>query len=266
MISETKVTRQDKVLLLSRRQFVAWHVHKEMMSESEALQKWHTNLQDRRVYRETSADGGIVMAVRGPTEVILANSVAKRRRLGTAFACDDNDDARDRLAGMLGNSVSVAPSAAAFAGVGGNLFAPGAPSSASSSTDIGFGSLGSGGPSLAPEVERALLGARRGMSAPPVGESGEARAMAPCGDDASVSSGPSMHMRRALDGIDTLVGVVAAPAFLGALTLALRGAWAPLPSSRRPRRSKTCQEPRPRRPPWLRHRVLGRMDRSRSRS
>lgn len=77
MVKESKVSRSDKILLMSRRQFVAWHIYNEMMSESDAQQKYHLDVNNKSIYREIGTDGQVLLAVRTATEIVFSNSAAK---------------------------------------------------------------------------------------------------------------------------------------------------------------------------------------------
>lgn len=88
MCAETAVSRKSSVLLLGRRQFVAWYVHNELMEREEAEKKWEEDCLAPDVQKEEE-DGEVRLAVKMPTEIAGAESFAKRRRIASSVAVDD---------------------------------------------------------------------------------------------------------------------------------------------------------------------------------
>jgi hypothetical protein len=128
MVRESKVSRNDKILLMNNRQFVAWHIYNEMMSESDAQQKYHLDVNNKSIYREIGTDGQVLLAVRTATEIVFSNSVAKKQRVTSSVTIADDNDARTRMSTLVAPSDDSA-SASAFANIGGGIFASGASSS-----------------------------------------------------------------------------------------------------------------------------------------
>lgn len=80
LVSTTKVARKTGVILLSKRQYVAWFGLREGLPSAEALRMWEEDVADPQVYKERDADE-IFVAVRKPTEVYYEESMEKRRRV-----------------------------------------------------------------------------------------------------------------------------------------------------------------------------------------
>lgn len=68
MSAEVKVTRSKGVMMLPERQYVAWHVHNELMTKGEATEKWRADVAGGQVYSEED-DGVICLAVKLPTKI-----------------------------------------------------------------------------------------------------------------------------------------------------------------------------------------------------
>ena len=117
-----------KVLLLTLRQFVAWHGLREGATREEATDMWAQRMADDIINTEVH-DGVTYMPVRQPTEIISEESMSKRRKVVYDHGEIDVAGARtelqkmqsfsdggDRDSLMLGIAVGIAGSDALLLG------------------------------------------------------------------------------------------------------------------------------------------------------
>lgn len=135
LVSETRVVRRAKRLLLTESQFKAWYVVNENLSAAAAAAKWQANSTNQHIYKERrSADGALLVSVELPPEIMVEESLAKRRRMTESSELQDPSDIQRRMHSLQSLS-SKSCSAALLGGVlGGGALAAGDSSTTSGSS------------------------------------------------------------------------------------------------------------------------------------
>lgn len=126
LCSEVMVRRKKSVLMLPRRQFVAWYVHNELLTPAQAEQKWEEDKVNPDIKHEVE-DGVMCIAVRMPTEVAGIDQVVKRKKISNEAPVESAEDNNLATASLRHGAGSIHD--VTFAKVSGNSLSVGASSS-----------------------------------------------------------------------------------------------------------------------------------------
>ena len=101
MEKKTVITRQEGFILVTKKQWMAWHHFNELMPVEEAEAFWETELRNPGRYREVHAETGeVFLAIKTPASITRQESIAKSKRVDEVQAVPSASQARAQLRDM----------------------------------------------------------------------------------------------------------------------------------------------------------------------
>ena len=109
MVSEESKSRDEKSVLFTNRQYVAWKMQNEGVSQQEALDMWAEDKLNVDVYKEPNKKGQLTIEVELPIEVVKSTKHINRQLSKRPLDDAGIDEHDNRVKGVLSGTVTRRP-------------------------------------------------------------------------------------------------------------------------------------------------------------